>query len=101
MRISLLALIFILGSCVSRREIDAIIWGHEKIPNRLCANEPELKQLGVVRTVECKYLPVGSCAPDQKVKIEFISYCNPGIREHLSANKEDVRRLLEQAGIKP
>jgi len=101
MRTSFLFFILLLGSCVSRREIDAIIWAHEKIPNRLCNNEPELKQLGVVRTVDCKFLPPGTCAPDQKTKVEFISYCDPQIREHLSANKEDVRRLLEQAGIKP
>jgi hypothetical protein len=91
-----------LSSCVTRQEINAVIFLHEQIPETICDHEPELKKLGVYRIMDCtqNLIDLGICKPGQQRVRERISYCKPGIKNYFGVKDSDLEAILKKAGIK-
>lgn len=82
------------SGCLTRQQILAEAWLHDKLPAEVCLQFPELRQVGVYRKLnddECqkKNLPVG-CE-------EFISYCQNEIELYISFQKDKLNQLLDEA----
>lgn len=101
-RLSLFLMALLMLSCVSRKDVEAVLFLHDQIPAETCDRAPELRKIGVYRKVTCtpKLVEVGICKPGQKKITEFLSYCRDQIRNYFGAHKDDVARLLKQAGAK-
>lgn len=98
--LSFLALTSLEG-CVTRQEIDAVLFVNEVIPAPICEREPALKKLGIFRIFDCtqNLADNGVCSIGEKVR-ERISYCKPGIGHYQSIKDEDLVKVLQKAGIK-
>lgn len=92
----------LLSGCISRKQIDAVIFKHEKIPANVCAQSPELKKIGVFRIFNCNadLVQAGICAPGQVRVRERISYCTQSIERYFSIRNDDLERILREAGVK-
>ena len=101
-RLSLVLLAFLMLSCVSRKDVEAVLFLHDQIPAETCDRSPELRRIGIYRKVTCtpQLVDAGICKPGDKEKTEFLSYCKSQIRNYFGAHKDDVARLLKQAGVK-
>lgn len=93
MRVAILALLLLYSGCVTRQEVEAVIWLNNFNDqggslNELCANVPELKQRGFYRKLDLG-------------KYELVSVCNPIARDFLIVHKDDLARLLDKALPKP
>lgn len=97
-----LVVLLILSSCISRQEIEAVMWPHDKVPSAICAREPQLENIGIYRKVTCtrELVDVGICAPGQATKTEFVSVCQPEIKQYLSIEKSELDAILKKAGVK-
>jgi hypothetical protein len=97
-----LIVLILLSSCISRRDIDAVLWSHDRVPSSVCAREPKLEDLGIARKVNCteELVEIGICRPGQITKTEFISVCQPEIKNYLSIEKKELEALLKKAGVK-
>jgi len=98
---SVIALL-LLASCISRRDIDAVVWVHDQVPSEICRREPKLEDLGVYRKVNCtpQLVEVGICKPNQRTKVEFVSLCQSEIKQYLSIEKRELEEILKKAGVK-
>lgn len=96
-----LPLVF-LFACVSREEINAALFLHEQIPEDVCEARPELKRIGIKRTVKCtpELVDIGACKPDQDTVREFLSYCKPQITRYYGVNEKELEEILKKARVK-
>lgn len=75
---------------------------NEKISEEVCAQNPQLKKIGVFRIFNCNadLVRAGICAPNQTRVRERISYCHPAIERYFSIRDDDLERILREAGVK-
>ena len=76
-----LVLLSALG-CPSKKEIEASIWLNDGLPLALCEQYPDLAKYGVYRQ-----LNNGSQ--------EFMSYCNPLVKDWLGIHKADFEKFVK------
>jgi hypothetical protein len=93
--------LLLLSACVSRQEINAVLFKHEQIPEEICAQNPELKKIGITRTFNCnaELVEAGICAPNQQRVRERIGYCKPQIKSYFGILDRDLEELLKKAGV--
>lgn len=85
----LLLLSLLLSSCISREEVEAVIFlNNFHAMGPICERTPEIKQYGFYRKLN-------------DGKLEFVSICNSTARNYLAVHKDDFNRLLDKALPKP
>ena len=91
-----------LNGCITRSQIDAVVFKNEQIPEQICIQNPELLKIGVFRIFNCNedLVRVGVCKPGQQRVRERISYCKTQIQRYLSIRDDDLERILKEAGVK-
>lgn len=78
-----------LSSCITRKQIEATIWrNNAPVPQDLCSRVPELRDYGLYRKLDSG-------------KLEFISVCNPVMRQMLSIHEKDLQKILDELLPKP
>ena len=83
-----LGLLFLLSQgCVTRARINAKLWYGIAIPEDICEKTPEVKSYGIFRKLN-------------NGKFEFVSICSDEYQDFFSIHKDDLERLLNEAGIK-
>jgi hypothetical protein len=97
-----LLLLISLSSCVTRNQIDAVLFVHKSIPQELCDKHPDLKRYGIERVLDCsqELIDVGICQNLNQQVIERISYCKKGITKYFAVKDTDLEAILRKAGIK-
>lgn len=83
-----LALSFVLLGCVTtrndvRKEIKAFVFLHDRLPSKLCAEVPELRNYGLYRKLN-------------NGQEEFVSYCKKEVTEYLGFWNKDVETILDK-----
>jgi hypothetical protein len=83
-----LGLLFLLSQgCVSRARINANLWYGLAVPQNICEKEPEIRNYGIFRKLS-------------NGNFEFVSICSDEYEHFFSIHKDDLERLLNEAGIK-
>lgn len=78
-----LFLSFVLSGCVSRDEVEATVWLHNRVPSELCEQHPSLKSYGIYRRLD-------------QGGFEFVSWCDQKSSEWLLLHKDDFKRFLDE-----
>jgi hypothetical protein len=82
-----LGLSFALLGCVSkddvRKDIQAFSFLHDRLPSKLCAENPSLRNFGIYRKLN-------------NGQEEFISYCKTEIEQYLGFWSKDIERMLDK-----
>ncbi len=87
---SLVVMVILLSlcqGCVTRQRINANLWYGIAIPEDLCDTNQEIKSYGLYRKLN-------------NGQFEFVSICSDEFENFFSIQKDDLERLLNEAGIK-
>ncbi len=91
--------ILILGSCVSRQDVEGNIWQMDRLPAALCSQYPFLKQYGAFRVVSCKGQESrAECQGNVPSYEEVISICTNRFSNMLAADRVQVEEWLKALG---
>ena len=83
-----MAMLLILSQgCVTRSRVNANLWFGIAIPEDICNKHAEIKDYGIYRKLNTG-------------KFEFVSICSDEYQDYFSIHKDDLERLLNEAGIK-
>lgn len=92
---SLLSVLF-LSNCVTRSQVEGELFFLDQLPSSACAQNPELRTIGIYRVLKCPNQTVAGCEQGEESYIEGISYCSVRMKEFLSASKVNVESWLKQ-----
>jgi hypothetical protein len=92
----LASLLFIATACKSvQAEIEADLWSHEQLPEKICSSNPDLFNFGLFRKVNCTPdKPKNICPDGAETYEEFISYCHVAVKDHLAMRQADYQEHL-------
>jgi len=72
---------------VTRNRINSSLWFGIAIPEDICEKSPEVKSYGIFRKLN-------------DGNFEFVSICSDEYQDYFSIHKDDLERLLNEAGVK-
>ena len=92
-KLPLIFLMLTLSGCITRGKIEAMIWLNNGIDQEICKREPKLNEYGFYRKLSDK-----TCedAGHPKGCIEFVSYCNPIIKDFAEIHRSDLVKIMNQ-----
>ena len=73
--------------CVSRARINSALWFGLAIPDDICESTPDIKSYGIYRKLN-------------DGRFEFVSICSDEFEEFFAIHKDDLEKILNEAGVK-